>query len=300
MPNLILDLRYLSYAIAAAEHRSFRKAAGDLGVTQSTISRRIKILEDRLGFVVFRRHRFGVELTQQGQEFLASAHVDATRLQRTAQEIRLGSKTAPGEVRLGVADPFAGTVLRRILLAFSEKHPSMSVEVEEAGPATLLRRIDDGTLDIAIAAGRLPSARATSMPLWEEQPVVALSRRHKLTKLPHLSWGDLMDETFILGSCNTYRDAEQALICHFSALGRSPTIKVHRASHTVLLDLASMNIGVALTAESLVPAELRRELVLRPLPSTNQPIVPVAVWNPANRSKALKHMLEALRHGVNP
>lgn len=62
MPDLTLDLRYLHFANAAAEQGSFRRAAMVLGVPQSSISRRVQALENRLGIAIFERRRAGFEL----------------------------------------------------------------------------------------------------------------------------------------------------------------------------------------------------------------------------------------------
>jgi DNA-binding transcriptional LysR family regulator len=56
----------LRYAVAAAHHRSFRRAADALGVKQSTLSRCIRQMEDRLGIAVFERSSGGVRLTAAG------------------------------------------------------------------------------------------------------------------------------------------------------------------------------------------------------------------------------------------
>jgi DNA-binding transcriptional LysR family regulator len=73
VPNFALDLRYLRYAVAASEHGSFRRVAMSLDMPQSTVSRRILMLESRLGFPLFIRSRSGVKLTSAGAEFLSKA-----------------------------------------------------------------------------------------------------------------------------------------------------------------------------------------------------------------------------------
>ncbi|WP_312621640.1 helix-turn-helix domain-containing protein, partial [Agrobacterium pusense] len=63
MPDLALDLRYLRYALLVAEHGSFRRAADAVGMSQSTVSRRVQLLERRLGVPLFTRSRTGAKLT---------------------------------------------------------------------------------------------------------------------------------------------------------------------------------------------------------------------------------------------
>jgi DNA-binding transcriptional LysR family regulator len=63
----MIELSQIRYFLAAVEHGSFRKAASGLGIQESTISRRIRDLEDQLGASLFIRHNGGVRLTVAGQ-----------------------------------------------------------------------------------------------------------------------------------------------------------------------------------------------------------------------------------------
>ena len=65
-----LAFRHLRYFVTAAEHGSFRKAAAALGIQESTVSRRIRDLEDHLGASLFQRHNGGVMLTLAGHRLL--------------------------------------------------------------------------------------------------------------------------------------------------------------------------------------------------------------------------------------
>ena len=85
MPNLILDLRYLRCALYASQLGSFRRAAESLGLPQSSLSRRIQLLEHRLGFPLFERRTTGVELTRAGAAFLESALAGADQLDFAAR-----------------------------------------------------------------------------------------------------------------------------------------------------------------------------------------------------------------------
>lgn len=75
MPDLAFDLRYLHYAILVAQHGSFRAAAESLDHSQSTVSRRVSLLERRLGVPLSERARKGAKLTPAGQRFIQEATV---------------------------------------------------------------------------------------------------------------------------------------------------------------------------------------------------------------------------------
>ncbi|TIU83578.1 MAG: LysR family transcriptional regulator, partial [Mesorhizobium sp.] len=96
MPDIAFDLRYLRYAILAAEHGSFRRAAEILSVSQSTVSRRIQILERRVGILLFDRHRSGARATMAGERFLREAAVGAKHLNQAVDTIAQAKRGSIG------------------------------------------------------------------------------------------------------------------------------------------------------------------------------------------------------------
>ena len=69
----------LRYVVAAAEKCSFRQAAAELGLWESTITRGIRELEDEIGVALFIRHPGGVKLTNAGSKFLSHARMAVSR-----------------------------------------------------------------------------------------------------------------------------------------------------------------------------------------------------------------------------
>jgi DNA-binding transcriptional LysR family regulator len=78
---LKIVLGNLRYVVAAAEKRSFRQAAIELGLWESTISRGIRELEDEIGVALFIRHSGGVKLTNAGSKFLSHARMAVSRIE---------------------------------------------------------------------------------------------------------------------------------------------------------------------------------------------------------------------------
>jgi len=72
-----MELRYVHYALAVATHRSYRRAAVALGIRRSSLDRRIRDVEDEIGFPIFESVADGTRLTEAGKAFVS-------RLRRTA------------------------------------------------------------------------------------------------------------------------------------------------------------------------------------------------------------------------
>jgi DNA-binding transcriptional LysR family regulator len=68
-----LEFRQIRYALSVAKERAFTKAATRLNVSQSAVSEQVKLLEDEIGFSLFRRTPRGIEVTERGRTFLFEA-----------------------------------------------------------------------------------------------------------------------------------------------------------------------------------------------------------------------------------
>ena len=108
----------------------FRAAAGELGLAQSAISRRIRDLEQRMGLSLFAREGRGVRLTPAGRRFLEQAEALLTQRDRIASDMS-GAGPA-GTVRLGVAETMTHTMLPGMLTRLHESFPQLRFELSVA------------------------------------------------------------------------------------------------------------------------------------------------------------------------
>lgn len=88
--------------IAVAEHLNFRHAAKALGVSQSSVSARVKALEDNLGVLLFERHARGVRLTDAGRHFMERVTAGVDQLDHA---VKTAGMTAQGECGINSKEP---------------------------------------------------------------------------------------------------------------------------------------------------------------------------------------------------
>ena len=163
---------------AAARHGSFTLAGRDLHVTQAAVSQQVRLLEERLGFALFRRHANGLELTDQGRAFqpgLTDAFAAIERLTDSVTAMR------PGPVlTVGVAPAFALHWLIPRLADFNRSHPEVEVRMATGGARLPLR--DDWTCSVRRGVGDWPGYiaeelfPATLVPVCT--PAMAAGLRH--------------------------------------------------------------------------------------------------------------------------
>ncbi len=126
MPDLALDLRFPKHAFLVAEHGSIRRAADILNLSQSTLSRRIQLLERRLGVTLFERSRTGTKPTLVGERFMRSAAVGAEQLRQAVSEMALAQRGESGQLKIGLVASFARGMLGDILETYRSRFPSIA------------------------------------------------------------------------------------------------------------------------------------------------------------------------------
>src|ERR1700681_3891412 len=116
-------------ALAVAEHRSFRKAAAELGVTPSAMSQAIRSLEARVGAALFIRTTRSVGLTEAGERFLLRAKPAFEELVAASEDAReLGQRPA-GLLRLTAPRAVVPILLERLIASFCQAYPEVEVEI---------------------------------------------------------------------------------------------------------------------------------------------------------------------------
>src|SRR5271154_4883702 len=148
--------------LSVAQHRSFRRAAAELGVTPSAISQAIRALEARLGAALFIRTTRSVGLTEAGDRFLARAKPAFEELvAASAVAHDLGQRPA-GLLRLSVPHAMVPILLERLIASFCRAYPE--VEVEIAANEKLIDLAAEG-FDAGIRLGQFVDADMVAVPL---------------------------------------------------------------------------------------------------------------------------------------
>lgn len=294
MPDLSLDLRFFRYALTSAEHGSFRRAAVALGVPQSTISRRVKLLEHRLGFALFERDARGVRLTAAGHNFLIEAAAGVEQLDRATQLARSTHRGECGEVHIGILASLNSGFLHRLLKAFRERYGEVRVKLHEGTPQTNLHHLATGLLDVCFATGRLMLPGYQTEVLWEERVNVVLPQDHPLAAQAELSWDDLRGVPFIVSSGGPGPEILDYLTKRLSELGVHPDVTVHDVSRESLLNLVHIGYGLTLVSTSSRGGETNG-VVLRPIAGGADVLPSSAVWSASNNNPALKRLLVLAR-----
>lgn len=160
----LLDLDTLRALVAVADCGGFTTAAARLHSTQSTVSQKIRRLEEQTGHRLLERDRRGVRPTDTGEALLAYAR-RLLALNDEAFDALSGEGTVV--VRLGVPEDFVAAPTTRELAAFSRRHPRAKLEVSSGLSRDLADRYDRGELDLVLVKQRRHSRDAVAR--WPEK-----------------------------------------------------------------------------------------------------------------------------------
>jgi DNA-binding transcriptional LysR family regulator len=210
-----LKMGELRVFVAVLEHRSFRKAAAVLHLTQPAITKAIAGLESTLGVKLFDRVANGVEPTVHGRSFAPRATAIFDELRRAAQDLTLVSSGAKGSLRVGTvpmpAIPFLPVAIQRLIGA----HAGTFLSVVEDRETELLDRLRKRDIDVAILRMSLIDASDDMQveSLFDEKLCVVAAREHALASRTRLNWPELLEERWVMppADCYFYEHVQRTL-----------------------------------------------------------------------------------------
>lgn len=141
-----MDTTTLRTFIALSQIKNFTKTAQQLFVAQSTVTNRIRDLEEELGVTLFIRNRKQVDLTPSGQKFLAYAQKFVALEISALQDIQT-SPTYTKEVTIGTTNTIYECHLQKKLRAYLQTHPPISLGVTISHTTDMLQALQEKTLD---------------------------------------------------------------------------------------------------------------------------------------------------------
>jgi len=279
--------------IAAAEHGSFRKAALAVGVGESTISRRIRDLEDEAGAALFIRYPHGVLLTEAGRNFVERARRVINELDLAMKEVRAAGRVEMGLLRIGIFTSLASGFIAELLERYRAQHAGVRTKFVEGAPALHVAAVRLHEIDIAFLTGHLTATGCEVTRLWCEHVFVVLPETHKLAAEERIDWDDLRGQHFIVSEADPGPEIYDYLFKHLSELGHPPSVeRCPVYNRDTLIGMVALGAGITLTSEATTgvkfPGVTYRLLVTEDLPFC-------AVWSPHNDNPALRRMLSLAR-----
>lgn len=292
----MIDIRQLRYAIAAADHGSFYRAARMLDVEQSTLSRAILKLERVIGGRIFNRSQGGVTLTIAGAQFIRAARPIVASAGKMVATMRAAGQGRAGGLMIGHNSAISAGHLRATMLSWRAAHPDVEVDGVEADRRALLAGLDTSNIDIAILVGEADHTDFRREAFWNERVMIALPAGHPLAESEAVHWTDLRRERFLLPAADPGPEIRDMLLGRITVAGEAPDIRMHQASREAILSVLGGGLGVSIICEGGTGARYP-DVVYRPILSEQGPVFVSysGYWREDNGNPALRRFLAFVR-----
>lgn len=296
MSDLPLDFRLFRYALTSAEHGSFRRAAAALNVQQSTVSRGVRSLEDRVRAKLFERDHSGIRPTPAGDRFLEEATLGFDHLRRALERAEALQRGEHGELTVGVSVPLS--VLSNLFERFRASHSSVLIKLVECTSGESAALVQQRSVDIAFVGKMHGNGSAQMLYLHDEHMAAVLPKEHPLASSRKLSIEELRHERFILAANGVGPDLQEHLARRMAKSGAEPRLQLHRVGQCNLINMVALGFGVTIIVGA-PPRPAMDDVIVVPLAGRNH-LSLHAMWMDSNPNPALTALLEDVRASAPP
>ena len=162
-----MEIRTLRYFLAVAREENMTRAAELLHVTQPTLSKALKALEDEFGKKLFVRHSFRISLTEEGALLRDRAGDLVTMAEKIEREFLSLDDITGGELYLGLAESYQIRYLAREIRVLKERYPLLRYHITSGDTEQVTEKLDRGLLDFAVVCDAPDEKKYDSLPFPE-------------------------------------------------------------------------------------------------------------------------------------
>lgn len=289
-----MDIDHICEFVVLAEAESFLDAADKLFISQSTLSRHIKALEEELGVAVFDRTTRKVALNRYGQLFLPYAKtISRTRYEYTTA-FNNALRSEHGSVRVGSIPVMAQYGITDVLVKFQRGNPNYSLDIIEADSNHLAKLLRSDQIDLAFVREDDDTGGEFNKVLFTTDSLAALvPLGHPLAKAPALHMAQLRSEPLLLLAKDTTMHALCLRECHRAGFEPQVVFTGHRAENIV--DLAIKGMGIALLMKKPILQLCKDQLAVIDIEPRITTSIKLAYPKSGQMSGAARHFLEMVK-----
>lgn len=254
-----MDFRQIRYALSVAKERSFTKASVRLNISQSAVSEQVKLLEEELGFPLFRRTSRGIEQTERGRTFLYEAERvvgDVLSLTDTARRLR---GALADTLTLGMGSGMAQIFMPRLFGHLNGTLAGVRLEILTAPTKNIFNELHEERIDAGIAIesdpDRVPAGLVFDR-LTQAEMALIVHPKHALarTRQP-VDIGGLIAEPIIMSELTVgYGQVVSSL---FSDLGIRPNILAIADNIETMKVIVQAGKGIAIVPRASAANEIK-------------------------------------------
>lgn len=194
-----MEIRVLQYFLAVAREQSISGAAEFLHLSQPTLSRQLKDLEDELGKQLFIRGNRKITLTEDGMLLRKRAEEIVELVKKTENEITLSNEIITGDIHIGTGETDAVRLIAKTANKITANNPQIRFQIISDDRADVLERLDKGLFDFGVLIGSVDTTKYNSFTFPVHDTWGILMRRDSpLAKKQTVCPKDLWDKPLLI------------------------------------------------------------------------------------------------------
>ena len=265
--SLPFTLQQLRIIKAIAKEQSFKRAADLLFVSQPSLSKQVKILENQLGILLFDRKSRKVTLTESGRLFLQYSDRILSLCEETCRAMDDLKSGERGNLTVGASQTVGTYLMPRVLALFAQNYPQINLTVQVDSTRNITRNIVDRRIDIAVVGGDVPiqlKNHLTIEEFVEDELLLIIPKSHpfalKTNKI--INKEDLYHLNYItLNPTSTIRKFIDNTLQANNIETRDFNIVMQLSSIEAIKTAVSLGLGVAFVSASAIEKELALETI---------------------------------------
>lgn len=287
-----MELRVLEYFLAVAREQSISAAADFLHLTQPTLSRQLKDLEDEFGKQLFIRGNRKVTLTEDGVYFRKKAEEIVTLAHRTEAEMKNTDQAVVGDIYIGAGETEAVGNLVSAAHKLQKEFSGIHFHITSGDTADLTDRLDKGLFDFCLLLGEIDQSKYEYLTLpYTDTWGVLMRKDSPLAEKEAIEAQDLWDKPLIFS--RQALNAPRFMRWFEKSASELNIIATYNLAFNASI-MAREHMGYVLTLDKLINTE-GTDLCFRPL-SPEQTVGMVLVWKKYQpQSKAAEMFIQAVR-----
>ncbi|MCA0757484.1 LysR family transcriptional regulator [Paenibacillus sp. N4] len=245
-----MDLKHLTYFVAVAEAGSFTQAARNLHITQPSLSKMVRLLEEELGVQLLDRSSKQIVLTDAGITILRSAKAVIDSVEHMSSELEEVVKLKKGTLRLGIPPMVGGYFLPSIIEKFLTQYPQIRLQMFEQGGKSLEQDLLQGELDFSMVI--LPvkdQDKFHLLPCSNQDLRLVVHAGHRLASSVSVRLHQLEEEPFIMFRKDF--TLHHLIREHCAAAGFEPKIVFESSQWDFMTEMVAAKYGITLLPEKV-------------------------------------------------
>ena len=236
----------INYILELNNERNFQRASEKCFVTQPTLSMQIKKVEELIGFVIFDRARFPIELTPAGAELIEVLKDIQIEYSRIANVIKRVNGTATEELKIAMIPTVSAYLLFDIFEEVNERFPKLKLHIQELKTEELIEAMEDNQYDIGILAGPYTGRRMRTVPLYQEEIMIYMPSVSEDKVSPEML---SEEQPWLLSKGNCLR-TQMVQFCNLQTTAHSRTSWSYEGGNLdLLMKMVDLNGGYTLVPE---------------------------------------------------